>query len=134
MTTQRNTAIVTGAGSGIGRAMTLGLLGAGIDVVAVDREAPWPHEPKGAVAASRLRGKLQAVQSDLSDPASFDRITATALDAAGRIDILVSNAGIGQGSIRADQRHNPLRGAGPFIVRPGVEERGGRRRRLDANS
>ena len=39
MATQRNTAIVTGAASGIGRAMTLGLLGAGIDVAAVDREA-----------------------------------------------------------------------------------------------
>ncbi len=109
MTTQRNTAIVTGAGSGIGRAMTLGLLGAGIDVVAVDREAPWLDELKGAVAASRLTGQLQTVQSDLSDPASFDRIAAAALDAAGRIDILVSNAGIGQGSIRADQRRNPLR-------------------------
>ena len=64
MTTQRNTAIVTGAGSGIGRAMTLGLLGAGIDVVAVDREAPWLDELKGAVAANRLTGQLQAVQSD----------------------------------------------------------------------
>jgi NAD(P)-dependent dehydrogenase (short-subunit alcohol dehydrogenase family) len=109
MTTQRNTAIVTGAGSGIGRAMTLGLLGAGIDVVAVDREAPWLDELKGAVAANRLTGQLQAVQSDLSDPASFDRIAAAALGAAGRIDILVNNAGIGQGSIRADQRRNPLR-------------------------
>src|SRR5688572_23901375 len=104
MTAQRNTAIVTGAGSGIGRAMTLGLLGAGIDVVAVDREAPWLHELKGAVAAGRPAGKLQVMQSDLSDPASFDRIAGAAFDAAGRIDILVSNAGIGQGSIRADQR------------------------------
>jgi NAD(P)-dependent dehydrogenase (short-subunit alcohol dehydrogenase family) len=67
MTTQRNTAIVTGAASGIGRAMTLGLLGAGIDVAAVDREAPWLDELKGAVAASRLSGQLQTLQSDLSD-------------------------------------------------------------------
>jgi NAD(P)-dependent dehydrogenase (short-subunit alcohol dehydrogenase family) len=109
MTNQRNSAIVTGAGSGIGRAMTLGLLGAGIDVVAVDREAPWLDELAGAVAPRRLAGQLQTVQSDLSDPASFDRIAAAALEAAGRIDILVSNAGIGQGSIRADQRRNPLR-------------------------
>ena len=109
MTTQRNTAIVTGAASGIGRAMTLGLLSAGIDVAAVDREAPWLDELKGAVAASRLSGQLQTLQSDLSDPASFDRIVAAVLGAAGRIDILVNNAGIGQGSIRADQRRNPLR-------------------------
>jgi NAD(P)-dependent dehydrogenase (short-subunit alcohol dehydrogenase family) len=109
MTTQRNTAIVTGAASGIGRAMTLGLLSAGIDVAAVDREAPWLDELKSAVAANRHSGQLQTLQSDLSDPASFDRIVAAVLGAAGRIDILVNNAGIGQGSIRADQRRNPLR-------------------------
>ena len=109
MNTQRKTAIVTGAASGIGRAMTLGLLSAGIDVAAVDREAPWLDELKSAVAASRHSGQLQTLQSDLSDPASFDRIVAAVLGAAGRIDILVNNAGIGQGSIRADQRRNPLR-------------------------
>jgi NAD(P)-dependent dehydrogenase (short-subunit alcohol dehydrogenase family) len=109
MTTQRNTAIVTGAASGIGRAMTLGLLSAGIDVAAVDREAPWLDQLKSAVAVSGLSGQLQTLQSDLSDSASFDRIVAAVLGAAGRIDILVNNAGIGQGSIRADQRRNPLR-------------------------
>jgi len=109
MTTQRNAAIVTGAGSGIGRAMTLGLLGAGVDVMAVDREASWLDDLERAVGAGRPAGQLRALQSDLSDPASFDRIATAALDAAGRIDILVSNAGIGQGSIRADQRRNPLR-------------------------
>ena len=44
MTAQRNTAIVTGAASGIGRAMTLGLLGAGIDVAAVDRNEAMARE------------------------------------------------------------------------------------------
>ena len=109
MTTQRTTAIVTGAASGIGRAMTLGLLGAGIDVWAVDREATWLDELAGAAAAGRLAGKVQTLHADLADPASFDRIVAAGLGATGRIDILVNNAGIGQGSVRADQRHNPLR-------------------------
>lgn len=109
MATQRNTAIVTGAASGIGRAMTLGLLGAGIDVVAVDREASWLDELKSAAAAGKPSGQLHTLQSDLSDPASFERIVSTVLGVAGRIDILVNNAGIGQGSIRADQRHDPLR-------------------------
>jgi NAD(P)-dependent dehydrogenase (short-subunit alcohol dehydrogenase family) len=108
MTTQRTTAIVTGAASGIGRAMTLGLLGAGVDVWAVDREASWLDELKAA-AASRPTGQLHILQADLSDPASFDRIVAAVLGGAGGIDILVNNAGIGQGSIRADQRHDPLR-------------------------
>src|SRR5207253_7771016 len=81
----------------------------GIDVAAVDREAAWLDELKGSVGASRFAGQLQILPSDLSDPASFDRIVAAVLGAAGRIDILVNNAGIGQGSIRADQRDNPLR-------------------------
>lgn len=108
MSTQRNTAIVTGAASGIGRAMTLGLLGAGIDVAAVDREAQWLDELKAA-APGRNAGRLHTLTADLSEASSFDRIVSTVLDAAGRIDILVNNAGVGQGSVRADQRHNPLR-------------------------
>jgi len=109
MATQRTTAIVTGAASGIGRAMTLGLLGNGIDVAAVDREAPWLDELKRTVAAGSNSGRIHMLQADLSDPSSFDRIVAEVLGSAGRIDILVNNAGVGQGSIRADQRHNPLR-------------------------
>jgi len=108
MSTQRNTAIVTGAASGIGRAMTLGLLGAGIDVAAVDREAQWLEELKAAAPGGNA-GSLRTLTADLSEASSFDRIVSSVLDAAGRIDILVNNAGIGQGSVRADQRHNPLR-------------------------
>ena len=39
MATERKAAIVTGAASGLGRAMALGLVGSGMDVVAVDRNA-----------------------------------------------------------------------------------------------
>jgi NAD(P)-dependent dehydrogenase (short-subunit alcohol dehydrogenase family) len=109
MSRGRTTAIVTGAASGIGRAMTLGLLGAGIDVAAVDREAAWLGQLKDAVADRPLAGQLQILPADLGDPASFDRIAAAVLEASGRIDVLVNNAGIGQGAIRADQRRNPLR-------------------------
>jgi NAD(P)-dependent dehydrogenase (short-subunit alcohol dehydrogenase family) len=41
MAGEKRVAIVTGAASGIGRAMTLGLLEDGIDVAAVDKEATW---------------------------------------------------------------------------------------------
>jgi NAD(P)-dependent dehydrogenase (short-subunit alcohol dehydrogenase family) len=102
-------AIVTGAGSGIGRAMTLGLLGAGIEVVGVDREPRYLDELKEAAAARRIAGALHPFAADLSEPAAFDRVVRAALDAGGHIDILVNNAGIGQGSVRADQRRNPLR-------------------------
>jgi NAD(P)-dependent dehydrogenase (short-subunit alcohol dehydrogenase family) len=56
-----------------------------------------------------LNGTLQTIRADLTDLASFDAIVSSVLGASGRIDILVNNAGIGQGSIRADQRRNPLR-------------------------
>ena len=105
---QRQAAIVTGAASGIGRAMTLGLVQGGIDVAAVDKEAAWLDELKAA-AGNLARGALHPIRADLSDPTAFEMIVSAALGAFGRIDILVNNAGIGQGSIRADQRRNPIR-------------------------
>ena len=102
-------AIVTGAGSGIGRAMTLGLLGAGIGVVGVDREPRYLDELKEAAAARPAAAALHPLVADLSDPAASDGVVRAAMEAWGHIDILVNNAGIGQGSVRADQRHNPLR-------------------------
>jgi NAD(P)-dependent dehydrogenase (short-subunit alcohol dehydrogenase family) len=107
MASERQVAIVTGAASGIGRAMTLGLLEGGIDVAAVDREPVWLDELKAATTGKVAA--LQIIRADLSDPSSFETIVSTVFGASGRIDILVNNAGIGQGSIRADQRRNPLR-------------------------
>jgi NAD(P)-dependent dehydrogenase (short-subunit alcohol dehydrogenase family) len=107
MASANQTAIVTGAASGIGRAMALGLLGAALDVVAVDRTAPALQ-----TLASEAQGKpgtIHTVHADLSDPASFDRIVATSLEKSGRIDILVNNAGIGQASVRPDRHTNPIR-------------------------
>jgi NAD(P)-dependent dehydrogenase (short-subunit alcohol dehydrogenase family) len=109
MAENRQVAILTGAASGIGRAMTLGLLTAGIDVAAVDREPAWLAELEGAAAGKNWPGRLSTLRADLADPASFERIAASVLGREGRIDILVNNAGIGQGAIRADQRHDPLR-------------------------
>jgi NAD(P)-dependent dehydrogenase (short-subunit alcohol dehydrogenase family) len=109
MAAEQQVAIVTGAASGIGRAMTLGLLAGGIDVAAVDKEIAWLDELKAASGGKEFSGALQTIRADLGDPSSFETIVSTVLGAAGRIDILVNNAGIGQGSIRADQRRNPLR-------------------------
>jgi len=106
MAAQHQVAIVTGAASGIGRAMTLGLLGAGIDVAAVDREVSWLDALRADAIGA---GALQIVPADLTDPASFDSIVAAVLGQSGRIDVLVNNAGIGQGSVRPDFRNQPLR-------------------------
>jgi NAD(P)-dependent dehydrogenase (short-subunit alcohol dehydrogenase family) len=100
MPQERKTAIITGAASGIGRAMALGLSQAGLDVVAVDRDA---------AGLQTLPAPIKPVVADLAQPDSFDRIVAETLTAFNRIDVLINNAGIGQAAIRADQRANPIR-------------------------
>lgn len=107
MPSAQQTAIVTGAASGIGRAMALGLLGAGIDVAAVDRTASALDTL--AAEAKGKPGALQTIHADLSDPASFERIVAAVLEKSGRIDVLINNAGIGQASIRPERHSNPIR-------------------------
>jgi NAD(P)-dependent dehydrogenase (short-subunit alcohol dehydrogenase family) len=106
MPAQQKTAIVTGAASGMGRVMALALAGAGIDVVAVDRNA---EALKTLPEAASGPGKVKPLAADLVRPDAFDAIVSTTLDAFGRIDILVNNAGVGQSSVRADTRRNPIR-------------------------
>jgi NAD(P)-dependent dehydrogenase (short-subunit alcohol dehydrogenase family) len=96
----KQVAIVTGAASGIGRAMALGLSEAGFDVVAVDRDA------SGLIT---LPAPIKSVAADLAQQASFDMVVSEAMNVFGRIDVLVNNAGIGQAAIRANQRRVPLR-------------------------
>jgi len=78
-------AIVTGAARGIGRKIAEGLAGEGATVVLGDVRSPDD-------AASALGGL--AVEVDVSDPQACERMAQAALDAHGRIDVLVNNAGI----------------------------------------
>src|SRR6266478_6209490 len=109
MSETQRVAIVTGAAGGIGSAMTRGLLAAGIQVAAVDRD----REPIEALAASaREQGKaadLLTIQTDLTSDSAVDEITKATRTRFGRIDILVNNAGIGPGSIRPDSWQRPLK-------------------------
>ena len=102
-------AIVTGAAGGIGRAMTQGLLAAGIRVAGVDRD----REPLEALTASaHEQGKadnLLTIQTDLTNDSAVDEITKGTCARFGRIDILVNNAGIGPGAIRSDSWRRPLK-------------------------
>ncbi|MDE2005919.1 MAG: SDR family oxidoreductase [Rhodospirillales bacterium] len=109
MASERQAAIVTGAGSGIGRAIALGLLGAGVDVAAVDRDPGWLGTLTEEAAARNTTGTVKTVLVDLSQSESIDRVIDATLGAFGKIDVLVNNAGIGQGAIRPDQRRNPIR-------------------------
>ena len=100
MPTPRKTAIVTGSASGMGRVMALCLSQHGFDVVAVDRNAE---------ALTTLPAPIKQCPADLAQPDSFDKITSATIEAFGRIDVLINNAGIGQAAIRENTRRNPIR-------------------------
>src|SRR6267143_5649124 len=76
MAGDRKAAIVTGAASGLGRAMALGLVESGMDVVAVDRNATALAALAPAVAGRP--GSLLPLPADLAQPDSFERIVAAA--------------------------------------------------------
>ena len=84
-------ALVTGAGSGIGRAVALALQGAGYSVAVAGRRSAELDATVGA--AVHGGGKMSAVPTDISQPpqvaALFDRIAG----AFGRLDLLFNNAG-----------------------------------------
>lgn len=105
MATENSVVIVTGAASGIGLAMSMGLLEAGFDVTAVDRNGAGLAELERQ--AQGLRGSVQTVAADLAHPDSSAQVTGAALVRYGRIDALVNNAGIGQASVRRDRK--PIR-------------------------
>ncbi|KJE21689.1 dehydrogenase of unknown specificity, short-chain alcohol dehydrogenase like [Frankia torreyi] len=86
-------AIVTGASSGLGVDFARGLAEAGADVVLGARRVERLEDTAKLVEAAGRRAL--AVAADVADPASAERITAAAMEAFGRVDVLVNNAGIG---------------------------------------
>ncbi|MCH8036409.1 MAG: SDR family oxidoreductase [Proteobacteria bacterium] len=86
-------AIVTGAGSGIGRQVALALLGEGYSVALAGRRAAPLEETVTEAGAAGSRSL--AVVTDVSDPASVRALFAKTKEAFGRLDLLFNNAGIG---------------------------------------
>lgn len=85
-------AIVTGAGSGIGAETVRLYLEAGARVVAVDVDPALPET--GARLAGPRAESLRSVIGDVSAEATAEQYVATALEAFGRIDVMVNNAGV----------------------------------------
>jgi NAD(P)-dependent dehydrogenase (short-subunit alcohol dehydrogenase family) len=85
-------AIVTGGGTGIGKAAALALLGDGWRVAIAGRR----KEPlDDVVAQANADGRALAVPTDVTDPASVEALFATTVKAWGRVDLLFNNAGVG---------------------------------------
>jgi len=86
------TALITGAGRGIGRAIALGLGGAGARVVLLARTEAQLEETRALLSEQGVPvQRIQVVPTDLADEEQLGRAVAAAL-AAGRVDILVNNA------------------------------------------
>lgn len=84
-------AIVTGAGTGIGRAVSLALLNNGYHVALAGRR-PEPLEKLAVESGAGARAL--SVPTDVSDPASVRALFARAKTAFGRLDLLFNNAGV----------------------------------------
>ena len=85
--------IVTGASSGIGRALALELARGGAKLVVVARREDRLKQLAAEVAA--LNGRIETIVGDITDPDVRQRATDTVQSKYGGLDILVNNAGIG---------------------------------------
>ncbi len=90
MTTSK-VAIVTGGGSGVGRAAALALLRDGWNVVLAGRR---PEPLQAVIEESKAGSRGLGVPTDVSDPASVKALFETAVKAFGRVDLLFNNAGV----------------------------------------
>ena len=86
-------ALVTGAGSGIGRAAALGLVDAGWTVGVVGRRQEQLEETRKLAGAARER--VLPLAGDVGNPVEVGRIFSGLEEAFGRLDLLFNNAGIG---------------------------------------
>ncbi len=91
-------ALVTGAGTGVGRAVSLALAKQGYTMVLAGRR----REPLEACAAE-IGGGALAVPTDVGDPASVEALFGTIRDRFGRLDLLFNNAGTGAPAIPVEE-------------------------------
>jgi len=94
-------AVVTGAASGIGRALAEAFVAEGSTVVLADLDGR-----EAEATAEQLRvdgGAALAVTVDVSDPASVAQLATTTVDQLGRVDVLCNNAGVSTFNLIQDQ-------------------------------
>ena len=91
MSTSQKIAVVTGAGTGVGKAVALALMKDGYAVALAGRRKDKLDE----VAREGTPGKSLAVVTDVADPDSIKALFKTVRETYGRLDLLFNNAGIG---------------------------------------
>lgn len=89
MTSQQRMAVVTGAGSGLGRAIALKLATDGYAVAALDLDETSARE-----TARLIGGKAAGYRADVSRAADIDQAVTTAIAELGPLEVMVNNAGI----------------------------------------
>lgn len=95
MRLENKVALITGAGSGIGRAISLLFASEGANPVAIDRH--HEHAQETVAQVQQAGGSGLALHADVSDRQMVEAAVKAALDRFGRIDILVNNAAISSG-------------------------------------
>jgi NAD(P)-dependent dehydrogenase (short-subunit alcohol dehydrogenase family) len=97
--TTRKVAVVTGAGTGIGRACALALARAGYAVALAGRRP----ETLQATASAAAGAETLVVPCDVADPAAVERLFETTVQRFGRVDLLFNNAGSGAPAVPIDE-------------------------------
>jgi 3-oxoacyl-[acyl-carrier protein] reductase len=94
---QGTVVLVTGASKGLGRAMAIGLAGAGADVILSARASSLQllESVKAEIVAAGSPGSTDIATCDVGDPDDCARVADRAIRRFGRIDVLVNNAGLG---------------------------------------
>ncbi|MGC8780772.1 MAG: SDR family oxidoreductase [Anaerolineae bacterium] len=98
---EKRIAIVTGAGSGIGRAAALALCRDGWAVVLAGRRTDALTQV--AAEAAQFGGEALAVPTDITDPASVRALFTRTEEVFGRLDLLFNNAGIGAPAVPLEE-------------------------------
>jgi NAD(P)-dependent dehydrogenase (short-subunit alcohol dehydrogenase family) len=106
MNSHNKSAVVTGAGSGIGRQAALALLGEGFSVALAGRHTETLEETAALAAnagAGNVAERALVVVTDVGDPESVAALFAKIKDSFGRLDLLFNNAGIFTPSVALEE-------------------------------
>ena len=106
MKTSQGMAVITGAGSGLGRAIALELAADGFAVAALDLDDAAAHETARQIADAG--GRAAGYAADVSRSAGLDHAVGTAIAALGPLEVMVNNAGILDGYFDVDEMDEAL--------------------------